>query len=94
MFQEGLKVPGLKMVFGTDAVAGSHGRNLEELVYRIRAGGQDPMDAVISVTSLAAEALGLQDVTGASRPALRRTWWPCRGIPWKIRLPCSAPSLS
>ena len=64
VFQEGLKVRGLKMVFGTDAVAGSHGRNLEELVYRIRAGGQDVMDAIVSATSLAAEELGLQDVTG------------------------------
>ena len=70
VFQEGLKVPGLKMVFGTDAVAGSHGRNLEELVYRVRAGGQNPMDAIISVTSLAAEALGLQDVTGRIAPGL------------------------
>ena len=68
VFQEGLKVPGLKMVFGTDAVAGSHGRNLEELVYRIRAGGQDPMDAITSVTSLAAEELGLWDVTGRIAP--------------------------
>lgn len=64
VFQEGMKVRGLKMVFGTDAVAGSHGRNLEELVYRIRAGGQPAMDAIVSATSLAAEELGLWDVTG------------------------------
>lgn len=70
VFQQGLTVPGLRMVFGTDAVAGSHGRNLEELVYRIRAGGQDPMDAIVSVTSLAAEELGLSDVTGRIAPGL------------------------
>jgi imidazolonepropionase-like amidohydrolase len=70
VFQEGLRVPGLKTVFGTDAVAGSHGRNLEELVYRIRAGGQDPMEAVISVTSLAAEEMGLHDETGRLAPGL------------------------
>jgi imidazolonepropionase-like amidohydrolase len=64
IFQEGLRVPGLDMVFGTDAVAGAHGRNLQELVYRIRAGGQDAMDAILSATSLAAEALGLSEVTG------------------------------
>jgi imidazolonepropionase-like amidohydrolase len=64
VFKEGLTVPGLKMVFGTDAVAGSHGRNLEELVYRIAVGGQRPMDAVVSVTSLAAEEMGLSEVTG------------------------------
>jgi imidazolonepropionase-like amidohydrolase len=70
VFREGLEVPGLRMVFGTDAVAGSHGRNLEELVYRIGEGGQDPMDAVISATSLAAEELGLTDVTGRIAPGL------------------------
>ncbi|HSG47362.1 MAG TPA: amidohydrolase family protein, partial [Longimicrobiales bacterium] len=70
VFQEGLRVPGLKMVFGTDAVAGSHGRNLEELVYRIRAGGQDPMEAITSATSLAAEEMGLWDVTGRIAPGL------------------------
>lgn len=64
VFVEGLDVPGLKMVFGTDAVAGSHGRNVQELVYRVRAGGQAPMDAVVSATSLAAEAVGLGEVTG------------------------------
>lgn len=68
VFQEGLKVSGLKMVFGTDAVAGSHGRNLEELVFHITAGGQDPMDAIVSATSLAAEELGLKDVTGRIAP--------------------------
>lgn len=70
VFEEGLTVPGLKMVFGTDAVAGSHGRNLEELVYRIRVGGQDPMDAITSVTSLAAEEMGLSDVTGRIAPLM------------------------
>lgn len=70
VFVEGLSVPGLKMVFGTDAVAGSHGRNVQELVYRVREGGQARMDAVVSATSLAAEALGLSDVTGRIAPGL------------------------
>ena len=51
--------PGLKLVFGTDAVAGAHGRNAEELVCRVRRGGQGAMDAVLSATSRAAESLGL-----------------------------------
>ncbi len=68
VFQTGLEVPGLKMVFGTDAVAGTHGRNYQELVYRIEAGGQDPMDAIVSATSLAAEALGLEDEIGRLAP--------------------------
>ncbi|MDP2958730.1 MAG: amidohydrolase family protein [Longimicrobiales bacterium] len=64
VFKEGLTVPGLKMVFGTDAVAGAHGRNVQELAFRVREGGQDPMAAVVSATSLAAEVLGLEAVTG------------------------------
>jgi imidazolonepropionase-like amidohydrolase len=39
----------LKITFGTDAVAGAHGRNAEELIYRVRDGGQAPMDAILSV---------------------------------------------
>ena len=38
---------------GTDAVAGAHGRNFEELIYRVTEGGQDPMDAIVSATSRA-----------------------------------------
>jgi len=64
VFHLGLKTKGLKMVFGTDAVAGSHGRNFQELEYRVREGGQDPMQAIISATSLAAESLGLGDRIG------------------------------
>jgi len=41
----------VKMVFGTDATAGAHGRNAEELVYRVKEGGQAPMDAIVTATS-------------------------------------------
>ena len=68
VFQMGLKTKGLKMVFGTDAVAGSHGRNFQELVYRVQKGGQDPMAAISSATSLAAESLHLGDRIGAIAP--------------------------
>ncbi len=70
VFREALTVPGLRIVFGTDAVAGAHGRNVEELVFRVREGGQSPMDAVISATSLAAESLGLQDQIGSIAPGM------------------------
>ena len=63
-FKTALTVPGLKTVFGTDAVAGAHGRNVEELIYRVRQGGQSGMDAVTSATSLAAESLGMADEIG------------------------------
>ena len=68
VFQMGLKTKGLKMIFGTDAVAGSHGRNFQELVYRVQKGGQPPMEAITSATSLAAESLGLGDRVGAIAP--------------------------
>jgi len=68
VFQMGLKTKGLKMVFGTDAVAGAHGRNFQELVYRVQRGGQSPMDAITSATSLAAESLGLGDRVGSIAP--------------------------
>jgi imidazolonepropionase-like amidohydrolase len=65
VFKQALKTPGLKIVFGTDAVAGSHGRNFEELIYRVEKGGQDPMAAIVSATSLAAESLGIADKVGS-----------------------------
>jgi len=49
----------VKLIFGTDAVAGSHGRNAEEFVYRVKDAGEKPMDAIVSATSLSAESLGL-----------------------------------
>src|SRR5258708_3185675 len=50
--------------FGTDAVAGSHGRNAEEFIYRMKDGGQPAMDAIVSGTSLAPESLGLHNKIG------------------------------
>ena len=50
---------GVKVVFGTDAVAGAHGRNAEEFIYRVRDAGDKPADALASATSVAAESLGL-----------------------------------
>lgn len=70
MFKRAVKVPKLKIVFGTDAVAGAHGRNVEEAIVRVRDGGQKPMDAIISMTSLAAQSLLLQDRIGSIAPGL------------------------
>ena len=42
--------------------------NAEELVVRIDEGGQDPMDAIVSATSLAARSLGLEDEIGTAAP--------------------------
>lgn len=70
MFHEALRVKGLKIIFGTDAVAGAHGRNFEELIYRVQEGGQLPMDAIISATSLAAESLHLDKMIGTIAPGM------------------------
>ncbi len=63
MFAKAIRTPGLKVVFGTDAVALAHGRNAEELVCRVAA-GQSPMDAIVSATSAGAAAMGLGDRIG------------------------------
>ena len=65
------KIPGLKIVFGTDAVAGAHGRNAEEFIDRVRDGGVDPMTAMTSANSLGAQALGLADQIGSIAPGLQ-----------------------
>ena len=54
----------MKIVFGTDAVGGAHGRNAEEFVYRVRDGHETTMDALISATSMSAESLRLGDRVG------------------------------
>ena len=64
LVQRASKIPKLKIVFGTDAVAGSHGRNAEEFIDRVRDGGVNPLAAMISANSLGAEALGLGDHIG------------------------------
>ncbi len=63
-----VKIPGLKVVFGTDALAGSHGRNAEEFVDRVRDAGVDPMSALVSANSLAAEAMRMGDRIGSIAP--------------------------
>jgi imidazolonepropionase-like amidohydrolase len=55
---------GVKVVLGTDAVAGAHGRNAEEFIYRVKEGHDKPLDAIVSGTSMAAQSLGLGDKIG------------------------------
>lgn len=69
-FKQALKIPGLKIVFGSDALAGSHGRNAEEFIDRVRDAGVDPMAAMVSANSLAAEALGMSNQIGSIAPGL------------------------
>jgi quinoprotein glucose dehydrogenase len=67
-FRLALATPGLRVVFGTDAVAGAHGRNAQDLICRVQEGGQKPMDAIVSATSLNAQSLGLGDRVGTVAP--------------------------
>jgi len=72
MFKHALATKGLspKIVFGTDAVAGAHGRNAEEFIYRVQA-GQPPADALVAAQSRAAESLNMQKEIGSITPGLK-----------------------
>lgn len=67
MFKHALHTPGLKIIFGTDAVALAHGHNADELICRVGA-GQSAMDAITSATSATARALGLGERAGVLAP--------------------------
>jgi imidazolonepropionase-like amidohydrolase len=62
--RKAVATPGLKVVFGTDAVAGAHGRNVEDLICRVNEAGVKPMDAIAMATSTAASSIGLADSIG------------------------------
>jgi imidazolonepropionase-like amidohydrolase len=64
MFSTALKTAGLKIVMGTDAVAGAHGQNAREPIERVKV-GQKPMDAIVGMTSLAAQSMNLDKELGA-----------------------------
>ncbi|HWY67694.1 MAG TPA: amidohydrolase family protein [Terriglobales bacterium] len=77
------KIPGLIIVFGTDAVAGMHGRNAEEFVERVRECGADPMAAMVSANSVSAEALGMSNQIGTIAPGLQADIIALEGDPLK-----------
>jgi imidazolonepropionase-like amidohydrolase len=61
----------VKIVLGTDAVAGAHGRNAEEFIYRVHEGHERNMDVIMSGTSIAAESLGMADQIGSIAPGMQ-----------------------
>ncbi len=69
LVKDAVRTPGLKVVFGTDAVAGAHGRNAEEFIYRVQ-DGQNPMAALVAAQSLAAASLNLDKQIGSIAPGL------------------------
>src|SRR5579862_158979 len=70
-FKKALTHKNLKIIYGTDATAGAHGHNYREFIVRVRDGGQDPMAALVSATSLSAESLNLGSVIGAIAPGMQ-----------------------
>lgn len=70
LVERAMKIPNLKIVFGTDAVAGAHGQNARELVARVREAHMPPMQALIGAQSLAAQALRMGDRIGSIAPGL------------------------
>jgi imidazolonepropionase-like amidohydrolase len=82
MFKQALKTKNLKIVFGTDAVAGAHGHNAEEFIYRVQA-GQEPMDAMVAAQSRAAESLNMQGEIGSIAPGLQADIIAVEGDPLK-----------
>jgi imidazolonepropionase-like amidohydrolase len=70
-FKKALKHKNLKIVYGTDANAGADGQNYREFIVRVRGGGQDPMKALISATSLSAESLNLGNEIGSIVPGMQ-----------------------
>ena len=70
MFKRALTVSGLKLLMGTDAGAGAHGRSAEEIIYRVQVAGQPARDALVDATSHNAMSLGLVGRIGALAPGL------------------------
>ena len=68
--RKALATKGLKITYGTDAVAGAHGRNAEDLICRVKDAGEAPMHAIVSATSVSAESLRLGDKIGAIAPGM------------------------
>lgn len=66
--RKALATPGLRVLYGTDAVAGAHGRNAEDLVCRVQQAGEAAMHALIAATSLNAESLRLDKEIGTLAP--------------------------
>ena len=75
------RTPRLKIVWGTDAVAGAHGSNVDDLICRVNEGGQPAADALVSATSRAAESLGLARQIGAVAPGFEADIIAVRGNP-------------
>jgi len=89
-FKRALK-KNVKMVFGTDGMPGALGRQYEELIYRVRDGGQDPMDAITTITSKAESRWASAARSARSRQAWKRTLSRRPAIRPPTSPPCAGP---
>ena len=71
----------VQTVWGTDAVAGAHGREVEDLICRVREGGAPAERVLESATRVAAKSLGLEKEIGAIEKGLRADLVAVRGDP-------------
>lgn len=69
-YKAALTVPGLGMVYGTDAVAGAHGHEARQMVCMVDKAGMQPMDVITMATSTNAKSLGLDKRLGRVAPNL------------------------
>jgi imidazolonepropionase-like amidohydrolase len=83
VFKMALAIKGMKIIYGTDAVAGAHGHNVEELIYRVQKGGMDPKAAIASATSVTAESLNMGDKIGSIAPGMEADIIAVEGDPLK-----------
>src|SRR5262249_25258890 len=81
MIKKAIATPRLMLVLGTDAVAGAHGHNADEIVERVKQGNQKPMDAIVSATSVSAKSLGLDTTIGTLAPGYEADLVGLRGDP-------------
>src|SRR5258708_7734594 len=68
MIKRAVATPKLILVLGTDAVAGAPRHNTARNLPRVRQGGQKPMDAIVSATSLSAKSMRLEKTIGTVAP--------------------------
>ncbi|MEO8448197.1 MAG: amidohydrolase family protein [Gemmatimonadota bacterium] len=79
--RQSASVPNLKLVYGTDAVAGAHGKNAEDLVCRVQQAGHKAMDVLVSATSVNATSLEIADRVGSIAPAMQADLIAVKGNP-------------
>ncbi|MCG6954409.1 MAG: amidohydrolase family protein [Gemmatimonadetes bacterium] len=70
VFKRALAVPGLQLAYGTDAVAGAHGHEAEDMVCLVNEVGADPMRVLELATSVNAKSLGMEDRIGTIAPGM------------------------